>query len=82
MVGAGLRRGRGAQIAEMSALADIGVKRITSDSIATRGQRTSSSCRSHAAGHDQRPDAFRTDVLNIVEINADERIVALVIVRP
>jgi hypothetical protein len=81
VVGAGLREGHGAVIAEMSALAEIGVKRIASDSIATRGRHLVLS-RSHAAGHDQRPDAFRTDVLNIVQIDADERIVALVIFDP
>jgi DNA-binding SARP family transcriptional activator len=81
VVGAGLREGHGAVIAEMSALAEIGVKRIASDSIATRGRHLVLS-RSHAAGHDQRPDAFRTDVLNIVQIDADERIVALLIFEP
>ena len=77
VVGAGLREGRDAVKAEMSALAEIGVKRMTSDTIATRGRRLILT-RSRASGRDQRPDAFRTDVLNIVEINADERIAALI----
>ena len=33
---------------------------------------------SRASGRDQRPDAFRTDVVNIVEIDADENIAALI----
>ena len=59
------------EVAEFPALAEIGVKRITSTVIATRGGRLVLS-RSRASGRDQRPDAFRTDVLNIVEIDADE----------
>ena len=81
VVGGGLRLGRAAVIAEMSALAEIGVKRIASDIIATRGRHLILS-RSHAAGHDQRPDAFRTDVLSIAEINGSERIVALATFDP
>ena len=77
MVGAGLRKGHNAVKAEMSALAEIGVKRITSDTIATRGRRLILS-RSRASGRDQRPDAFRTDVLNIAEINAEGKIAALI----
>ena len=77
MVGAGLREGHNAVKAEMSALAEIGVKRITSDTIATRGRRLILT-RSRASGRDQRPDAFRTDVLNIAEINAEDEIAALI----
>ena len=73
MMGAGFRAGRDAVKAEMSALAEIGVKRITSDPVATRGRRLLLS-RSRASGRDQRPDAFRTDVLNIVEIDTEEKI--------
>ena len=34
--------------------------------------------RSRASGRDQRPDAFRTDVLNIVEIDTEEKIAAFI----
>ncbi|CQD16814.1 putative ATPase [Mycobacterium lentiflavum] len=81
VVGVGLREGRDAVIAEMSALAEIGVKRLDSDIIAIRGGRLLLN-RSHASGHDQRPDSFRTDVLNIVEINAEGRITALITFDP
>ena len=77
MTGAGLREGRDAVRAEFPALAEIGVKRITSDPVATRGRRLLLS-RSRASGRDQRPDAFRTDVLNIVEIDTEEKITALI----
>ena len=81
VVGAGRREGRDAVIAEFSALAQIGVKRIAANVVASRGGHLIL-CRSHASGHDQRPDAFRTDVLDIVEIDGDERIVALVTLDP
>ena len=62
-------------VAEFSALAEIGVKRMTHDAIATRGESLILT-RSWAAGRDPRADAFSTDLLNIVEIDADEQIVA------
>ena len=81
VVGAGLRAGRDAVVAEFAALAEIGVKRITFDIIATRGSRLVLT-RSRASGRDPRADAFRTDVLNIAEFDADERIVALITFDP
>ena len=68
-------------VAEFSALAEIGVKRITFDIIATRGSRLVLT-RSRASGRDPRADAFRTDVLNIAEFDADERTVALITFDP
>ncbi|MEM6107073.1 BTAD domain-containing putative transcriptional regulator [Mycobacterium sp. 050272] len=81
VVGVGVREGRDAVIAEMSTLAEIGVKRLDSNIIAIRGGRLLLN-RSHASGHDRRPDSFRTDVLNIVEINAEGRITALITFDP
>lgn len=81
VVGVGVREGPDAVIAEMSALAEIGVKRLDSDIIAIRGLRLLLN-RSHASGHDRRPDSFRTDVLNIVEIDAEGRITALITFDP
>ena len=77
VVGSGLREGRDAVVAEFSALAEIGVKLITFDIIATRGSRLVLA-RSRASGRDPRADAFRTDVLSLVEIDADERTAALI----
>jgi tetratricopeptide (TPR) repeat protein len=81
VVGSGFRKGTDAVVAEMSALAEIGVKHISSAVIATRGGRLILS-RSHASGRDERLDAFRTDVLNILEVDAGERIAALVTFDP
>jgi class 3 adenylate cyclase len=81
VVGAGLRKGRDAVVAEFASIAEIGVKRITFDTIAIRGSRLVLS-RSRASGRDPRADAFRTDVLSIAEIDADERIAALITFDP
>ncbi|WAC94290.1 BTAD domain-containing putative transcriptional regulator [Mycobacterium sp. Aquia_213] len=81
LVGAELRKGRDATVAEFSALAEIGVKRMTFDTIAIRGSRLVLS-RAHASGRDPRADAFRTDVLSIAELDTDERIAALITFDP
>ena len=81
VVDAGIRHGRDAEIADMRAVADIGVTNVTSIVIATRGERLALG-RSRFSGRDQRPEAFHTEVLNIVEIDADERIVASVAFDP
>ena len=77
VVNAGLRHGRDAVIAEIAGLAEVGVKNVTSDVIATRGERLVLN-RARYSGRDQRPEMFHIDVLDIVEIDADERFVALV----
>ena len=56
----------------MQAIAEVGVKSVTSDVIATRGERLALS-RTRSSGRDQRPDAFDTEMLGIVEIDAEER---------
>ncbi|WP_406817850.1 BTAD domain-containing putative transcriptional regulator [Mycobacterium sp. M23085] len=78
VVGAGLRRGRDALIAEIRTLVAIGVTSATSDVIAIRGERLAFS-RVRTWGRDQRPEAFQTDALEIIEIGTDERIVARVV---
>ena len=50
---------------------------LTSVVIATRGEHLALS-RIRASGRDQRPEAFHTDALGIVEIDADDRIAARV----
>jgi hypothetical protein len=75
VVSAGSRRGRDIDIVNTRALADIGVTNITSTVIATRGGRLALS-RARMSGRDQRPDAFHTETLLVVEINVDNRIVA------
>jgi DNA-binding SARP family transcriptional activator len=77
VVGAGVRAGRDAVIAELSAVTGIGVESATSEPIATRGENLVLN-RARTWGHDRRPDAFLTEMLSIIEINDEERIVALV----
>jgi class 3 adenylate cyclase len=81
LVGAELREGREAMVAEFSALAEIGVKRLTFDTVAIRGSRLALS-RARAVGRDPRADAFRTDVLSIAELDADGRIAAIITFDP
>ncbi len=77
VVGAGVRHGRDAQIADMRTIADLRTTYLTSTVLATRGQRLAL-MRDDLTFRDQGPEGFLTDVLVIVEINADERIVASV----
>ncbi len=81
LVGAEPRGGREAVVAEFSALAEIGVKRMTFDTIAIRGSRLLLS-RSRALGRDPRADAFRTDVLSILDLDADRQIAAIITFDP
>ncbi|MDM4142531.1 MULTISPECIES: BTAD domain-containing putative transcriptional regulator [Mycobacterium] len=78
VVGMGVRRGRDAMIAEIRALVGIGVMTATSDVIATRGQHVVLS-RVRTWGRDRRPEAFHTDALEMIQIDADEKIVARVV---
>lgn len=75
-VNAGIRHGRDSMLADMRAAADIGVTHLTAVEIATRGERLV--LVRGDARTDEQPGAFHTDVLQIAEIGADERIAALV----
>jgi len=77
VVNAGLRRGRDVEIESMRATADLGVREVISSVIAIRGKRLALS-RNQFMGRDRRPEAFRSEVLCIIEIDADERILARV----
>jgi hypothetical protein len=81
VVGAGVRHGRDAVIADVRAVADVGITDITSTVIATRGGRLALS-RERFARSDQQPEAFYAEVLGIVEINADDRFVARIAFDP
>jgi hypothetical protein len=75
VVGAELRKGRDAVVAEFSALAEIGVKRMTFDTIATRGERLFLTRFSVSSG-----DHSATQyVLQVVQHNAETQIAAAVI---
>jgi class 3 adenylate cyclase len=73
VVNTDIRRGRDGEIANMRAVADIGVERITSTVVATRGERLVL-CRTSMSGEDQQPGAFRIEFLSVVEVDDDERI--------
>ncbi len=73
VVNSGLRRGRDAVIAEISAFAAIGVTTFTTDFIATRGDRLVL-VHSRTSSRDGRPEAFHNEVLHIVELDACDRI--------
>ncbi|WP_301337078.1 BTAD domain-containing putative transcriptional regulator [Mycobacterium colombiense] len=77
MVGAGVRHGRAADIDNFRAWADVGIENITAEVIAIRGERLALS-RGRWSGADQRPEAFHTEALAVFEIDADNRIVARV----
>ncbi|ORB68363.1 BTAD domain-containing putative transcriptional regulator [Mycolicibacterium tusciae] len=78
VVNAGIRHGRDAKIADMRATADLGTKNARSTVIAIRGQRLAL-VGIRLSGRDQRPDAFHTEMLGIVEINADRRMATRVL---
>lgn len=67
----GMQNGRDAVVANMLAIADVGVKNIEFSVIATRGDRLMLG-RQRVSG-DERPDAFGIDVLIVVEVDADNR---------
>ena len=61
----------------MRAVADVWATNVTSTVIATRGERLAL-MRLCFSGRDQRPERFVTELLALVEINADERVVEIV----
>ena len=75
VVGAGILLGRDTDIAHMRAIADVGAKTIAATVLATRGERLALS-RILFYGEDQRPEAFQAELLGLVEIDVDDRIVA------
>ncbi len=77
IVNSGIRRGRDPVIASMQAISDVGVTFGTSAAIATRGRRLALS-HIHMSSRDQGPEAFHIEMLGVVEINPDDRIVARV----
>jgi hypothetical protein len=65
----------------LRAVVDVGVRNIESVIIATRGERLALT-RNRVSGGDQRPEAFSVELLNIVEIDTDNRIAAGVLFDP
>ncbi|WP_066972719.1 BTAD domain-containing putative transcriptional regulator [Mycobacterium sp. 852002-50816_SCH5313054-b] len=77
-VNSGRRKGRDAVTTEIAGFADIGVTNITSDVIATRGEHLALT-RARTSGPGQPLDSFHAEVLHVVEIDADEGILAMVV---
>src|SRR5262249_7822483 len=80
VVNSGITHGRDAAVANMGSVIDVGLTDISSTVIATRGDRLDL-CRTCVSGED-RPEAFQVEFLSVVEIDADERIVARVLFDP
>lgn len=80
-VNSGTRHGVDAEIANLRTIAEVGSPIITSTIVATRGDRLALS-RARLSGRSERPDAFHTDGLVILEVDADHRIVARIVFDP
>jgi hypothetical protein len=78
VVGSGTLHGRDIGIANLRTTADLGAAYLTSTVIATRGERLALA-RIRMSGRDQRPEAFHTDMLGIVEIDAGNRVTARIL---
>ncbi len=78
VVGSGILGGRDLDIANMRAAADPGSANFASTVVATRGERLALA-RLRMSGRDQRPEAFHSDMLGIVEIDADNRVTARIL---
>lgn len=75
LLGWGRQVGREAGVDHARVTADIGVTNAASTVIATRGRRLAL-MRARLRGPDERPDAFHSEVLHMVEIDAREQITA------
>ena len=65
--------GQARLMTEVHVIAELGVKTITSDPVAIRGDRLVLS-RVRFSGRDVRPDAYRTDMFRLAEIDTDGRV--------
>lgn len=78
VVGAGVQLGRDVDIDNMRAWADVGIASMTSHVIATRGDRLFLG-RTRFFGREEGPDTFHSEVLGLVEIDTENRVVARVV---
>ncbi|OBA73140.1 regulator [Mycobacterium sp. 1554424.7] len=77
VVGSGVQHGRDVQIADLQTLGELYTTDVTLSVIATRGDRLTLN-RVRLSGKGQGQEAFLTEVLAVAEIDADERLVAVV----
>lgn len=80
VVGAGVRRGKGAAIDEMQATAALGVMSLEPTILATRGDRLL--LIRVQAGADQSPEAFHTHVINLLEVDDSGRFCVAMVFDP
>ena len=73
VVGAAMRRGRDAAVADMRAITDLGRTDISSTVIATRGGHLALT-RMRYSGHDRESGAFLSETLSVVETNANDQV--------
>ncbi|RDH79909.1 hypothetical protein DVS77_02525 [Mycolicibacterium moriokaense] len=75
VVRAEIRHGRDAAIESMKVAAGLGAESISSTVFATRGHGLAL-CRTRYSGRDQRPAAFHSEDLSIIELDSDDRVAA------
>nr|WP_232065058.1 BTAD domain-containing putative transcriptional regulator [Mycobacterium cookii] len=75
VVSSGILHGRDVDLANVRAIADLGATDLRSTVIATRGERLVLT-RLRLSGRDHRPEAFHSEMLGIVEIDANNRVAA------
>jgi hypothetical protein len=80
VVNSGITYGRDAAVANMAGVIDVGLTNVSSTVIATRGDRLDL-CRTRVSGED-RPEAFQVEFLSVVEVDADQLIVARILFDP
>ena len=76
VVNTGVRSGRAAEIANMRMIAEVGCADISTTPIATRGERLVLARDSFIAGDS--PEPVPRETVDVIEINADERITAII----
>jgi hypothetical protein len=81
VVGGGTRNGRTALLEDLRAVAAVGFASATSDAIATRGARVALTRACYSRNHDEQDESY-VDYLQLVEIDTDTRIIALVAFDP
>ena len=68
-------------VEDLRAVTDVEITNATSDAIATRGERLALAHARYSRGHGE-PDPFHVDFLQLVEIDAGDRITALITFDP
>jgi DNA-binding SARP family transcriptional activator len=77
-VNAGIRRGRDAELKDLQAAADVGFTHLASVILAIRGEQLVLASSRFAKGDDSH-HAFENEILHVTEIDADERMAAVIV---